>query len=223
MVEPPPPVAHTLETPRTARWFSLRSDETPIADVWFLLHGYLQTADTFLEWFRPAAVPGRLLVAAEGLSRTYADREQQRVGVSWMTRRDRDHEIRDYTRYLTRLAGEVLTGLDRPRIEVHGFSQGAATACRWVAADDRLVDRLVLWGGATPPDVDLARLAGRCREPVHLVVGRGDRYILPEAVEAETERLCAHAVPHRLFWHPGGHVVDLAALDSALVPPGLHR
>src|SRR5207237_10690301 len=111
----------------------------------------------------------RHLVAPEGLSRFYVGEgaTERRVGASWMTREDRLAEIEDYVRYLDAVYDDVFGRLDRARVTVHalGFSQGAATVSRWTAMGTSRIDRVLLWGGELPPDLELAgaHVAGRLR------------------------------------------------------------
>src|SRR2546430_12104530 len=82
---------------------------------------------------------------------------ERRVGASWMTREDRLVEIEDYVRYLDAVHDHVRGGMRSEPVSVHaiGFSQGAGTVSRWAALGKTHVDRLVLWGGGIPPDLDL--------------------------------------------------------------------
>ena len=100
-----------------------------------VLHGYRQLARRFLRRFEPVAGDHRRIVAPEGLSRFYADPGRGRhgpasaVGASWMTREDRENEIRDYVAYLDQLWQHLRTDSPgRTRLVVLGFSQGVATA-----------------------------------------------------------------------------------------------
>jgi len=122
---------HTFNTPRTARYFTIGSLEKA-GEMWIVCHGYGQLASRFLERFRPIADDQRCVVAPEGLSRFYLSESaaERRVGASWMTKEDRLHEIDDYVRYLDALHDHVATGKDK--VIALGFSQGSATACRWV-------------------------------------------------------------------------------------------
>src|SRR5437762_7802629 len=148
---------HVLSTSRTARYFTL-GHPTDATELWFVCHGYGQLASRFLERFRALESPRRCIVAPEGLSRFYLTESatERRVGASWMTREDRLHEIDDYVRYLDALYSHVAPGA--ARVTALGFSQGTATVCRWAALGSVRIDRLVLWGGEVPPDLDLKRL-----------------------------------------------------------------
>lgn len=210
------PVSHHLTVPRTARYITLGEVESA-EEVWFVLHGYSMLAASFLRWFEPAARPGRLLVAPEALSRAYFEEKgTRRVGASWMTKEDRDAEIEDYVRYLDLLAVRILAGVPgTPRVEIHGFSQGTATACRWVAFGHPLASRLVLWSGMVPPDLPLDRYGtALSRAGLELAFGSRDHYISRADVDKEQTRLAAAGLTPRVHRFEGGHRVDSALLRS---------
>lgn len=199
---------HHLKVPRSARYFTLGDLSQAPEQVWYVCHGYRQLASRFLRRFVPLDDGTRWVVAPEGLSRFYVDPApgrhgpQHRVGASWMTREDRETEIRDYVRYLDRLAATVEkrraragrlprgghgsstdpklgppgTTPDRPspdrRPVVLGFSQGVHTVARWVVLGGIRPSRLVLWGAYLPPDLDMARAIGALAD-VDLVLVRG--------------------------------------------------
>jgi len=212
--ETPDPAAVRLRELMVSRTARVAINGGPMArEAWLVLHGYGQLAERFLQGFLPAARPDRLLVAPEALSRFYTSRDPSRVGATWMTREARDAEIRDYLGYLDQVVEECIRPSAAARLEVHGFSQGTATATRWVAHAAGRVDRLVLWGGGIAPEVDLAAL--RLRRPDmewHLCVGRTDEFISEGAILVETDRLAAAGVPFTLHRFDGGHVVDSATL-----------
>lgn len=208
------PVAHHLLVSRTARYLTLGELESA-EEIWFVLHGYSMLAGSFLQWFEPALRPGRLLVAPEALSRSYFEEKgARRVGASWMTREDRDAEIEDYVRYLDQLGQRVLSGVPgEPRVEVHGFSQGAATACRWVAFGHVRVDRLMLWGGGLPPDLPLDRYGPALTAArLELAIGTRDQYISEGDIDREQARLATFGMTPLVHRFDGGHRVDKATL-----------
>lgn len=214
--EGPEPRRHLLLVPRTARYFTLGEPGPDATELWIACHGYLQAADRFLQAFAPASRPGRVIVAPEGLSRAYVDGTQGSVGASWMTRVEREEEIADYIRFLDLVAADLVPRLSASalHVEVHGFSQGAATAARWAVNGALAVDRLVLWGGGVPPDLDLKRLREALRAPLHLMVGDEDPHVTLDAVTREAARLDHAGVPHRVTRFAGGHRVDVSALPT---------
>src|SRR6266550_3439645 len=126
---------HHLSVARTARYYTL--GEPGATEVWFVCHGYGQLAGRFLRRFEPIADGSRLVVAPEGLNRFYVgsgEHRDQPVGATWMTREDRLNEIADYVKYLDAVYADVFGGKPTAaRVRALGFSQGAATASRWVA------------------------------------------------------------------------------------------
>ncbi len=199
---------HHVSTPRSARYFTLGSPEHA-ADVWFVCHGYGQLASRFLERFRPIEAERRCIVAPEGLSRFYLTESaaERRVGASWMTREDRLREIDDYVRYIDAVYGKVVTR--DARVTALGFSQGTATVCRWAALGSSRIDRLVVWGGEVPPDLDLKRL----RVPgLTLVYGTRDEFFTPKIIAVTESRLREHKIAYDLVPFDGGHEVDAPTL-----------
>lgn len=215
------PQEHHLPVTRTARYWTMGPLENP-REVWFVLHGYKQLARRFLRRFEPIDDGGRLVVAPEGLSRFYVAAQEGRhgaaslVGATWMTREDRDHEIHDYVGYLDALSDRVLAGLrvtPSGGVTVLGFSQGVATATRWVVRGRMRPDRLVLWGDFTPPDLDLdAARSILGSVPMTLVRGHSDRALLPRLAAEEAERLQAAGLAPELIHYEGGHDIDEGTL-----------
>jgi predicted esterase len=210
-----------ITVPRTARYYTLGEPQSGVAEVWIALHGYGQLAREFVGSLEPLDDGSRLIVAPEALSRFYLGRvsthvaADRSVGAAWMTREDRLAEIDDQARYLDALSAEVLgaLGAKHPRVCVLGFSQGTATAARWLAFGATRAQRLILWGGELPPDLDLAAQAERFA-PLDLtfVVGTRDEYITPKIIERERQRLEAAAIPFRVVTYEGGHEIDGAVL-----------
>lgn len=198
---------HVVTTSRTARYFTL--GEPGAREVWFVCHGYGQLAARFLERFRPLEGSARRIVAPEGLSRFYLTENpaERRVGASWMTREDRLHEIDDYVRYLDAVYADVAPG--SAKVVALGFSQGTATVCRWAAHGASRIDRLIVWGGEVPPDLDVPRLRG---PGIALVYGTRDQFFTPKVVTATEARLREHAIAYELLSFDGGHEIDAATL-----------
>lgn len=198
-----------LTVARSARYYTLGGGPET-REVWYVLHGYGQLAAYFIRHCAPLQDARRLIVAPEALGRFYLDDPHRRVGASWMTREDRAHEIADYLNYLDALHEAVTAALPAaPRVHLLGFSQGAETACRWAALGRTPVDRLILWGGRLPPDLDLE--ARRHRLPpggLTLVAGTADPYATPERIAEVEARLHRHAIPFRHLAFDGGHHLD---------------
>lgn len=219
-----------LEVTRTARFAQLGRISADTRQIWFVCHGYRQLAARFILRFKPLLEFGCVVIAPEALSRFYIDvapgrhGSEARIGGSWMTRADRETEIRDYVRYLDRLAAKFL---DQPRpdhVEVValGFSQGGHTAVRWAALGHTDLDHLVVWGAYLPADVTLP--SGRPSKSLTLVYGDEDPTRDPSLERSQEERLLASGRSVVRCAHPGGHrihdetLVQLAREFSASGP-----
>ena len=211
--------AHSLVVRRTARYITLGGGDAP-RSVWYVLHGYRQLADRFVERFRPIASSDRLIVAPEALNRFYLDDDaslkahgpDSPVGATWMTRHERESEIADYVAYLDALDRSLKLPRGVRRVLL-GFSQGGATAARWAMLGRRRVDRLVLWGGIFPIDPPVADHVRRLRRLAPVIVrGEQDPSLPVDRVDAEIARLEALGIAATALRHAGGHTVDGAAL-----------
>ena len=212
---------HRLSVTRSARYYTLGEPGESVREVWVVLHGYGQLAGRFLPHFKPLDDGTRLIVAPEGLSRFYLTESpaERRVGATWMTKEDRLAEIEDYVRFLDAVHDDVFRSVNQARVKVValGFSQGTATACRWAAMGAARIDRLIVWGGEVPPDLDLSRdpAAQRIRAlRLSLVYGARDEFFTPKVVAATEERLREHGIPYELMPFDGGHEIDAAALKK---------
>jgi predicted esterase len=100
-----------------------------------------------------------------------------RVGASWMTREERLTDIGNYLRFLDEVYSKEVSDSSIP-VTILGFSQGAATATRWVLNGRTRFDRLILWAGILPPDIDFPKgreiLKGK---DVLMVYGKSDPFI----------------------------------------------
>ena len=217
---------HTIEVVKTAR-YGVLAGPGPVREVWLACHGYGQLAAYFGRHFRGLVRPGRLIVVPEAASRFYLDGgaggTYRRVGASWMTREMRDADIDDITRQLddTAVAACAARAADfaAVRLVAFGFSQGTATVTRWLdrsplvaareAAGRPRAERLLLWGGALPHDLDLdaARPWLSATRPL-LVAGDQDEYATPERVAEQTAALDAAGIPHAMRGFAGGHRLD---------------
>ena len=218
---------HHLAVSRTARYYLLGSPGPTASQVWVVCHGYGQLASRFLRDFEGLESAGRLIVAPEALSRFYLDsaksgRHAETVGASWMTREAREAEIEDYVRFLELLKQQVLAIIGSPvPVGVLGFSQGVATAARWVARSPEKPPLLVLWGSGLPAElVGPVGAQGFQRTRVVLVAGAKDAYFDPAAVEGQLDTLRGQGVSCERVTFPGGHRLDRETLSRVLAELG---
>lgn len=219
------PVARSREitVPRTARYAELGVEISVADELWVVCHGYGQLASRFIRRFGVLDNGRRLIVAPEALSRFYLSggtgphSEEDRVGASWMTREERDAEIADQVTFLDRVRERVLGRSERAgvRVVALGFSQGAATVCRWAARTATPPDDVVLWGSGVPSDLFAGEgRAGLARASLTLVVGDSDPIANSDRVGIHREQLDAAGLSYRFVGFDGGHEIDVATLAA---------
>lgn len=206
---------HHYIVPRTARSFVI-GGATHLDEIWFVMHGYAELASQFIQAFLPFATDRRRIVAPEGLSRFYRRSTQGEVGASWMTSEAREYEIADQLHQLEAMRLDATHEHGAARIKVLGFSQGVATACRWLARTDFEVERLVLWGGGLPPDLTDPELARLRQIGTVAVYGETDRYLDNSAVEREMRRMKEARIKPTLVRFEGGHNLDETTIERVL-------
>ncbi|MFT5723150.1 MAG: putative esterase [Bacteroidia bacterium] len=143
---------HNLTVQKTARVYTSGNLETA-TEIWIVLHGYAQLASDFLETCEVLVNDNCAAVAPEGLHRFYRKGFYGDVVASWMTKEARLKDIEDYVSYLD----QVVTSFVRPgqKLNILGFSQGVATACRWITEGNVEPNNLILWAGTFPSDINL--------------------------------------------------------------------
>ncbi len=186
-------------------------------EVWLALHGYGQLAARFIRHLAPLADGTRLIVAPEALSRFYlehpatAGSAHTRVGATWMTREDRVAEIADQVEYLDAVCDTVLAppGGHRPRLHVIGFSQGVATATRWLANGRTRAAHLVLWSGRIPADLFPMPDDHPLRHlRIDVVTGAHDPLATTDVLDEQRELVQRNGLAVTGHRHAGGHRID---------------
>ena len=121
----------------------------------YVLHGYGQLSKLFIRKFKRLVDHGYTVVDTEGLHRFYLEGTSERIGASWMTKENREQDIVNYIAYLDAIHAEFTGQKEWDEIVVLGFSQGVATAFRWLAESNIKPSKFMICSGLTPPDVDL--------------------------------------------------------------------
>ncbi|MDX2182438.1 MAG: hypothetical protein SFW08_00495 [Gemmatimonadaceae bacterium] len=212
----------TLVVPKHARVWHSGPVGTAVTDLWVGLHGYGQLAEYFVRHLLPLVSPTTRVMAPEALNRFYLEAAEtraaggsQRVGATWMTREDREHEIADYIAWLdAAVAQERARCAPNVRVHVLGFSQGGTTAVRWLARGRERAASLVLWAAQFPDDVELpgpfAAMALR------VVAGDADVYVTPERRGLLTARLDAAGLPVGRVDYAGTHRIYADVLQQVV-------
>ncbi|MDZ4714460.1 MAG: alpha/beta hydrolase [Cytophagales bacterium] len=173
-----------------ARYYTAGDLNASTRQVWIVFHGYGHLAQYFLRKFQSLTTDHTFIIAPEGLSRFYLSeltdvgRRDNKVGATWMTRENRLMDIENYIRYLDSVFEQELGTMAKLPITLFGFSQGCATVCRWAVEGRVKFDRLILWAGLFPPDMDFEKghevLASR---DTYMVIGDQDPFLTPERIK----------------------------------------
>jgi len=227
---------HRLTVARTARYATLGAAPADATQLWVAFHGYGHRAADFVAPLAEVVPPSVRVVAPEGLSRFYLEmprpdgRHLARTGASWLTRDDREDELRDALAMVQAVVAREHAAIvsargERPAVCALGFSQGVAMSMRWVVEAQHNpalgphapVRRHVLWAGGLAHDVpDDALRTAWAETRVELVWGSRDRFASDAAREVVRARFAALGVAPALRHFEGGHRLDAPLLGAML-------
>ena len=204
-----------IKIEKTACYFVHGNDITKAKRVWFVLHGYGQLAEYFIRSFGHLDPTENFVIAPEGFHRFYLEGFSGRVGASWMTKEERLDDINDYVKYLDQLYESLNIPADAELILL-GFSQGVATAMRWLAlGKSSHFDRAILWAGSFPQDVKPERAITALEKlDVHCVIGNTDPFLSEEHIQRTKDHLAELKVEAKWHQYIGDHRIPKEALNE---------
>ena len=203
-----------------ARYYKLGTLTPATRQVWFVLHGYGQLAQYFIQKFKVLEAHNVCIIAPEALSRFYLEdvtsRMQSgnnRVGATWMTKENRMMDIDNYLAYLDALYHkEIPAGIDIP-VTMLGFSQGSATVSRWVTHGNVNFQRLILWAGIFPPDMNFNESASILKDKeTYLVYGKSDPFLNDTRFTEMKSVSSTLGIEPTLIEFEGKHDIDASTL-----------
>ncbi|MBR9859234.1 alpha/beta hydrolase [bacterium] len=181
----------------------------------YALHGYGQLATYFSRKFEPLVEEGWCVVVPEGMHRFYLEGFSGRVGASWMTKEDRLVDIDNYVAQLNTIHGEL------PQISsayLLGFSQGVATAFRWLFHSEIHFKQLIMCSGMIPPEIELELNTPKFKDLKYdYISGNKDPFRdSPEVLEF-VQKLKKFDLNIRHTEFEGAHTVHYASVHEALI------
>lgn len=168
-----------IQVTKTARYFTLGELNENTREVWFVLHGYAQLASDFIKDFECLDNGTRFIVAPEGLNKFYARGFGGKPAASWMTSEDRENEIIDYINYLNTLYKSLNIPL-HVKVKVLGFSQGVATASRFIHHTQQKIDAFIIYAGEIASELINPISNPISKLPITYITGKNDPFITPE-------------------------------------------
>jgi predicted esterase len=205
-----------IETTRTARYFTLGNVNNETKGLWMVLHGYAQNGDDFLKQFSTLANEGHYVVSVEAMSRFYAKGFYGNIAASWMTRDDREADIKDNTEYLWRVyEKEFLPYTETKQIHLLGFSQGATTLSRFVSYKQPLFHHLWICAGDIPDDMNWENFKTLTdTATLHIMLGKQDPLIDIDRRAAFQTRLHNKGIQFQLHEFEGVHEVNIELIKQ---------
>jgi predicted esterase len=214
---------HTITTQKTARYFQIGEINTETKHIIIALHGYAQMANYFLKWFENSNYKQTVIIAPEGLHRFYWEGFSGKVVASWMTKEARLDDIEDNINYLNQVYKQFVGKQNFDKIIVLGFSQGAATAARWIEKTEFQIDAFIQWAGVFPPDLEINANNSKWQSLKHYyVVGNQDPYFAENSNDEYNQSawLNKHNFHPETITFEGKHDIDAATLNQILEKVG---
>ena len=204
---------HEIKINKTAVYHTLGEVKTA-KTIWIVLHGYGYLAEFFIKKFNPILNDSTAIIAPEGLSKFYLNGVgvDGRIGASLMTKDNRETEIDDYIKYLDQLYKVIIEENETTdlKINIVGFSQGGATASRWIANQKSKCDNFILWASSFAEEIDLETLSKN--KKVFILFGDDDKFIKKEQVNAYEKLLAASKIEYQLIRFEGKHDIPKEVL-----------
>lgn len=210
-----------LKTTKTARYCTLGKFDNLTDEIVFVFHGYGQLAEEFINNFKTIESVKRFIIAPEALNKFYFRGFEGKIGACWMTKEDRENEIKDYLIFFDSIYKRYSTNSsspkecsDKTKITLFGFSQGGAAASRWFVNSNLPNSRLILWGSSIPPDIDYGLLRRKLSskevssDKILIIIGDEDEFITEESINSETEKLRKEKIDFELIKYSGKHNVQ---------------
>jgi predicted esterase len=180
------------------------------------LHGYGQLASFFIRKFQMLDPDKYFVVCPEGLHRFYQAGTSGRVGASWMTKEDRLTDIADYVSFLDALMLDLDTRYSFSNKTLLGFSQGGATASRWIAYGKCKFDVFMLWAAVFPPDMDPAAKLKFTTLKNYFIIGTADEYTTIEKAKEYHKALNTDQIQFEFVKFEGNHALNSELLIKLL-------
>ena len=212
----------SIKAQKTGRYYIAGNPSDKTKTVWIVIHGYGQLAGDFIKQFDyllknetgSETNDEIIVIAPEALSRFYTGNI---IGASWMTKEDRDNEIKDYVAYLDSVLSEVLKSANGKELKINilGFSQGVHTAARWFIHGSHNFDKLILCSSDFPGDSDFDKLKMKLKSSqMFYIYGDSDEIIPQAAFEVSVKMLNEKNVEFKKIIFNGKHIIHRGTIKQ---------
>ena len=201
-------VKKSINVNKKARYYQIGTASKSISKIFIVLHGYAMLSEFFIQKFKNLDDGNTLIIAPEALNRFYIDSNYGRVGASWMTKEERESDIEENIEYLNSLIKTVCDEIGHYNFKMNilGFSQGGATACRWIFSSKMKVDNLILWAGDIPQDTMIEKNKSKWNSfNTHIVMGKQDHLINDKMKAKFLKLILDYKLDYKLTEYQGDH------------------
>ncbi|PID59461.1 MAG: hypothetical protein CR986_06200 [Ignavibacteriae bacterium] len=207
-----------IKIERTATYFLLGKINKEIKEIWFVFHGYGQLAKDFIKNFEVLQSNKRLIVAPEALNKFYIKSFFGKIGSTWMTKHNRENEIKDYVLFIDKLYEKIISELnDNVKIIFFGFSQGVHTAARFLDFKKPKIDEFILWSSSFPHNCNYKENQKYWQSiSKKIFVGTKDKLISNTKYEEEKEFIRLQMLSVDFIKFDGGHEITELELSKFL-------
>ena len=195
---------------KTGKYSQIGKCSKKINNVWIVLHGYGMLSEYFVKKFECIIDETTLVIAPEATNRFYLGNNYNRVGASWMTKLDREQEIRDNILFLDKLFSIIKKeiGHDNFKLNTLGFSQGGPALVRWLMSNKLNTNSLILWGSDIPKDSLVTENKSRWNSiNLKIVIGKNDEYINEEKKQEFVGVVKSYGLKYELIEYEGSHKI----------------
>ncbi|AEA45970.1 alpha/beta hydrolase [Fluviicola taffensis] len=205
-------VESVIEIPSSLRYRTTQSNGS-VKHLVYLLHGYGQLVEYFSKKIENIDLENTLLIFPEGRHRFYLKGTSGRVGASWMTKEWREEDIRLNILGLDLLHEEILKMCTPEKVTVLGFSQGGATAARWVSQGKIRCNHFISWASVYPDDLRLNNNENLASKET-FVVGTNDLYFPEDELKKLISQYESKGI--QIVRFEGEHDIQLETLKTLL-------
>lgn len=210
---------HKVKVSRTAHYYTIGTANRETREVWMIFHGYGQRANRFIHKFDHLDNASRLIVAPEALNKFYWHKAPRVPVANWMTSADRLDEIDDYLAWLDQCYAEILERVHPDATcNILAFSQGTATAWRWLLHRQPTMNKFIQWAGDCPPELDYLGSQSYIQGvEKHFVYGDQDQFVTTEMMDKYQSFFKEQKLDLRTHRFEGTHRIDRDVLSKLVL------
>jgi len=203
-----------LKSERTTHVYHCGLPLEEASQLWLVLHGYAQSPEEIIPIVEKIDGPHAFIIP-EAFCKFYRKGFSGDVVSSWMTAKHRLDEIEDQREYMNQVYGRYF--LDFKGIKsCLGFSQGVATANRWIESHANILfDHYILYAGWPPEDIDYVNRDWQEMD-LHYALGNKDYFLPAKRVKALLDLPFFKELSPQLEKFNGGHQLDAEVLQKII-------